>query len=131
MSSSQLVRQHGMNEQTVHTLSGSFSRYLISNNKDIHSATGLTPADARKKDNEFKAKLNISAKAKKDRLYPELNVGDKVKIKRKKAITEKERTSHFLQGEYVVEEIFEKLNQKYYRMTDYPRPLMRNELVKV
>ena len=25
MSSSQLVRQHGMNEQTVHTLSGSFS----------------------------------------------------------------------------------------------------------
>ena len=30
MSLSQLVRQHGMNEQTVHTLSGSFSRYLIS-----------------------------------------------------------------------------------------------------
>ena len=104
---------------------------LTYNDKDIHSATNQTPNQARKKENEFKSRLNISIKAKKDKLYPELNVGDKVKIKRKKTITEKERTSHFLKGEYVVEEIFEKLNQKYYRMTDYPRPLMRNELVKV
>ena len=45
---------------------------------------------------------------KKQRLYLELSVGDKIKIVRKKAITEKERTSHFLQGEYVIEEISEK-----------------------
>ena len=49
-------------------------------------------------------------KAKKQRLYPELFVGDKVKIKRKKTTTEKERTSHFLKGEYTVESIDEKLN---------------------
>ena len=104
---------------------------LTYNNKDVHSATNQTPNDARKKDNEFKSRLNISMQAKRDRLYPELNVGDKVKIKRKKAITEKERTSHFLKGEYVVESISQKLGQKYYKMTDYPRPLLRNELVKV
>ena len=104
---------------------------LTYNNKDVHSATNQTPNDARKKDNEFKSRLNISMQAKRDRLYPELNVGDKVKIKRKKAITEKERTSHFLKGEYVVENISQKLGQKYYKMTDYPRPLLRNELVKV
>ena len=46
-------------------------------------------------------------------------------------ITEKERTSHFLKGEYVVEEISEKLGQKYYKMTDYPRKLLRHEIVKV
>ena len=74
--------------------------------------------------------MNVSIKAKKDKLYPELKVGDKVKIKRKK-LTEKERTSHFLKGEYVVEEIFEKLNQTYYKLTDYPRPLMRFELLKI
>jgi hypothetical protein len=43
----------------------------------------------------------------------------------------RERTSHFLKGEYVVEEIFEKLNQTYYKLTDYPRPLMRFELLKI
>lgn len=33
--------------------------------------------------------VNVSVDAKKQRLYPELSVGDKVKIKRKKAFTEK------------------------------------------
>ena len=75
--------------------------------------------------------MNVSVKAKKERIYPSLEVGDKVKIMRKKAITEKERTSNWLPGEYVVEEIFEKLNQKYYRLTGYNRPLMRHELLKV
>lgn len=68
---------------------------------------------------------------KKQRLYLELSVGDKVKIVRKKAITEKERTSHFLQGEYVIEEISEKLVQTYYTMTGFNCPLMRHDLVKV
>ena len=51
-------------------------------------------------------------------MYPTLEVGDKVKIMRKKAITEKERTSGWLKGYYVVQEIAEKLNQKYYKLTD-------------
>ena len=97
----------------------------------VHSATGLTPNEARKEKNEFKAKLNVSVKARKERTYPTLEVGGKVKIMRKKAITEKERTSNWLAGEYVVEEIFERLNQKYYRLTGYNRPLMRHELLKV
>ena len=104
---------------------------LTYNNKDVHSATGQTPNEARKKKNEYKSVLNVSVKAKKEKMYPELNVGDKVKILRKKAITEKERTSHFLKGEYVVEEITTKLKQKYYKLTDYPRPLMRHDLLKV
>ena len=73
----------------------------------------------------------MSIQAKREKLYPELNVGDKVKIKRKKLIIEKERTNHFMKGEYVVEEIFKKLNQTYYKLTDYPRPLMRFELLKI
>ena len=59
-----------------------------------------------------------------------LFVGDKVNIVRKKAITEKERTSIFLQGEYVVEEISEKLGHTYYKLTGFNRPFMRHELVK-
>lgn len=108
-----------------------FEIMLTYNNKDVHSATGQTPNEARKKKNELKSVMNVSMKAKKEKLYPELHIGDKVKIVRKKAITEKERTSHFLKGEYTVEEINQKLGQKYYKLTDYNRPLMRHELLKV
>ena len=104
---------------------------LTYNDKMKHSATGMTPNQARKEKNEFRAMINVASKAKKERIYPELFVGDRVKIMRKKLITEKERTSHFLKGEYVVEEISEKLGQKYYKMTDYPRKLLRHEIVKV
>ena len=108
-----------------------FEIMLTYNNKDIHSAIGMTPNKARNKDNEFRARLNILMKARKEKLYPEIKVGDKVKIIRKKAITEKERTSNFLQGEYTVEEITQSLGQTYFRMADYPRKLMRHELLKI
>ena len=104
---------------------------LTYNDKMKHSATGTTPKQAMKKENEFKAMVNVASKAKKEKIYPELFVGDKVKIRRKKAITEKERTSNFLKGEYIVEAINERLGQKYYTLTDYTRPLLRHDLLKV
>ena len=53
---------------------------LTYSNKDVHSATGPTPNEARKERNEFKAKLNVSVKAKKERIYPSLEVGDRVNL---------------------------------------------------
>ena len=64
---------------------------LTYNNKMKHSAINMTPSEARKDKNEFRAMLNVASKAKKEKIYPELFVGDKVKIMRKKAITEKEK----------------------------------------
>ena len=58
-------------------------------------------------------------------------MGSKVKILRKKRTGEKERTRHFLQGEYTVESINERFNQKYYTLFGFNRPLLRNELLKV
>jgi hypothetical protein len=104
---------------------------LTYNSKDKHSSTNMTPNEARKDRNELKARINVATKARKDMIYPEVSVGDKVKIKRKKAITEKERTSHFLKGEYTVEAITKSLGQTYFKMTDYPRKLMRADIVKV
>ena len=110
-------------ERTSHFLQGEYTveniatklgkQYPTTYNKDVHSATGLTPNEARKEKNEFKAKLNVSVKAGKENMYPTLEVGDRVKIMRKKAITEKERTSHFLQGGYTVENIATKLGKQY------------------
>ena len=104
---------------------------LTYNDKMVHSATHMTPSKARKDENELKARVNVAMKARKNRIYPELSVGDKVKIKRKRAITEKERSSHFLKGEYTVEEITKSLGQTYFKLEGYNRPLMRNELLKV
>ena len=68
---------------------------LTYNDRTKHSATGMTPKQARKKENECKAMVNVASKARKERIYPELFVGSKVEIVRKKAMTEKERTSNF------------------------------------
>ena len=97
------------------------------NIKNVHSATGQTPLEATKKGNEFKSKLNVSIR----RTYPELEAGDKVKILRKKLITEKERTSHFFKGNFIVKKISTKLGKKYCDLEEFGRPLMRHELLKV
>ena len=53
---------------------------LTYNNKFVHSATKYTPADARKKSNEFNVRLNLLLHKKHSRIYPELTEGDKVNI---------------------------------------------------
>ena len=108
-----------------------FEIMMTYNNKNIHSAINMTPNQARKKENEFKAMISVALRAKKERKYPELNVSDRVKILRKKAITEKERSSNFLKGEYTVEKISKKLGQNYYTLQGFNRPLLRHELLKV
>ena len=67
-----------------------FQIMLTYNNKNIHSSTGFTPSEARKKKNEYAVKLNLEIRALKNRKYPEIKVGDEVKVMRKKQITEKE-----------------------------------------
>ena len=107
-----------------------FQIMITYNTKNVHSATAQTPLEATKKGNEFKSKLNVSIQAKRRRTYPELEVGDKVKILRKKLITEKERTSHVLKGNFTGKKISTKLGQKKYDLEGFGRPLMRHELLK-
>ena len=61
-----------------------FEILLTYNNKLNPSTTELTPSEARKPQNEFKVKLNISTKAVKKRTYPDVEINDKVKLARKK-----------------------------------------------
>ena len=63
--------------------------------------------------------------------YPELDVGDKVKILRKKRLLKKKEQAFFLKGEYTVEKISKKLGQNYYTLQSFNRPLLRHELLKV
>ena len=104
---------------------------LTYNTKDVHSATGLTPKEASKPKNETKAKISMTIKARKTRMYPEIKVGDQVKIMRKKAITEKANTSHWLKEIFTVERIQKKLGQNYYFVGGRPLGLLRHEMLKV
>ena len=108
-----------------------FEILLTYNNKMKHSTIGMTPNEARKKENEFKVKMNISTKAVRNRTYPDIEIGDEVKLAREKGITEKQQTSHWLKEIFTVKKIEEKLNQKYYYLENRNRGYLRHELLKV
>ena len=104
---------------------------LTYNNQMKHSATGFTPKEARKPSNQLKVKLSLTMKGKKKRVYPELDVGDEVKIFRKRKPNEKERVSNWSQNIYTIENIENKLGQNYYRVEGNNRQYLRFELLKV
>jgi len=94
---------------------------LTYNHKSVHSVTKHTPDDARKPANEFKVRLNLLINKKHNRLYPELNVHDKVKIYKKKDLKhKKERFSVWSANSYEVESIMESHGQKFYRVLGFP-----------
>ncbi len=104
---------------------------LTYNNKLVHSSTKYTPADARKKSNEFNVRLNLLLHKKHSRIYPELTEGDKVKIYRKKKITEKERSSYWSDNTYELEDITKSHGQNYFKLVGLTRQYLRNEILKV
>jgi len=104
---------------------------LTYNNKLVHSATKYTPADARKKSNEFNVRLNLLLHKKHSRIYPELTEGDKVKIYRKKKITEKERSSYWSDNTYELEDITRSHGQNYFKLVGLTRLYLRNEILKI
>ena len=119
-------------KQNIQWIDYNLEILLTYNNKMVSSTTKFTPLEARKKKNEFEVKLNISLQAKRNRTYPEIEVGDNVKIMRKKGISEKERTSHWLKTIETVKRIDKKLGQNYYYLeSDNKRGYLRHELLKV
>ena len=104
---------------------------LTYNDKMVHSAIKMTPKEAIKQNKNLKAKLNMTIQATRTRKYPEIKEGDSVKIYRKKAITEKERTSQWGQETYTVERITKRLGQSYFKTSQGNREYLRNELLKV
>ena len=108
-----------------------FEVLLTYNNKMVHSAHNMTPKEARKPSNEMNVKLNMSMNAKRNRTYPEVSEGDKVKILGKKGVREKERISTWSQNIYTIQRTENKLSQSYYYVEGIDRPYLRFELLKV
>jgi hypothetical protein len=101
------------------------------NNKNKHRITGMTPTEARKPSSEIDAKMAMELVAKRGRKFPDLQVGDVVRILRKKdRVGDKEYMSNFKTGEQTVESISESFGQKFFRLSD-KREYIRSDIVKM
>lgn len=105
---------------------------LTYNNHMKHSATKFTTKEVRKPSNQFAVRLNIASSSKRNRIYPELDCGDEVKILRKRKPNEKERVGNFSKHVYAIDRTEKKLSQHYYYYLEgMDRPYLRFELFKV
>ena len=95
------------------------------------SVTNFTPTEARKPDNHIFVKINLELNRKQNRRYPDINVGDKIKIYKKKKLFDKEHKSVWLAGNHQVEEIINKFNQTFYKVSNFNKLLSRHEILKI
>ena len=104
---------------------------LTYNNKDIHSSMGMTPAQAKLKENTLQVKLNLELHRVHTRRYPDVNIDDEVKLYKKKDIFDKENKSVWLKTKHKVENITQSHGQKYYHLEGHSKPYLRHELLKL
>ena len=71
-------------KQNIQWIDYIYEILLTYNNVMKHSATEMTPKEARKPSNELEVKLNLAKKAKQNKVYLDLDKGDEVKIFRKR-----------------------------------------------
>ena len=101
------------------------------NYKNKHSSIKMTPKDATKASNHLQVKANLELKRKHTRIYPDVHVGDYVKIYHKKDNLDKERIPVWSKEKFKVESINESMSQDFYKLEGRPRPLMRFEILLV
>ena len=92
-------------KENIQWIDYNFEILITYNQKMEHSSIGMTPAEALKEKTNYNVKLKMAVDAIRTRKSPEINIGDEVKFYRKKAITDKERSSNWLPTKYKVERI--------------------------
>ena len=103
------------------------------NEKMVHTVTKFTPVDAMKPANLAQVKFNLELRAKKQRTYPDLEVGDYVRVFYQKDKLDKERHSNWMPNKERVKEIKESMGQTVYLLDNFrlPNAFVRRDLLKV
>ena len=104
---------------------------LVYNNKMVHSSIKMTPSDARKPSNELSVKLNLQLNRTRMRKYPNVSVGDHVKLYRKKDKLDKERKSLWSPSSYKVENITQSAGQAMFKLSGVNNLVLRHEILLV
>lgn len=89
------------------------------NYKSIHSGTGFTPIEAEKQHHHFHVKFNMERKRASTRKYPDIEVGDFVRVHKNKDKLDKEHISTWGDRKYKVDRITETFGQNYYFLDGY------------
>jgi hypothetical protein len=102
-------------------------------NHTKHTTTGMTPLEAREPENEDAVSQALTSHAKNNRKYDPIQVGDTVKVIRKpgKYSEFKAGFNNWSEKVYRVTGIRNEQGQSMYSLQDYPRALLRHELLKV
>jgi len=108
-----------------------FEILITYNDKLKHSTTKMTPKEAGKDSNKLMVWVNNFTHSKQDRKYPDIVIGDKVKLLRKKQKGEKDRTSVWSKEVYKVEGVSDSLGQMFYKLETVAREYPRNALLKM
>ena len=104
---------------------------LVYNNKMVHSSIKMTPNEARKPANELNVKLNLQLNRTKLRKYPNISVGDSVKLYRKKDKLDKERKSLWSPNTYKVDNIIHSGGEAMFKLVGVTNPVLRHEILLV
>ena len=96
-----------------------------------HSSTKKTPHEARQNKNQQVVKFNLELTRQHSRKYPEISVGDTVRVYKKKDKLDKERVSNYLPKKFKVVAIETSFGQQFYRVEGMARALMRSELLRI
>ena len=91
----------------------------------------MTPKEAMKPSNTLQVKANIEMQRKHTRIYPDVNVGDYVRVYNKKEKYDKEMIPVWTKDKFKVESINESMGQHFYKVEGRPRQLMRSEILLV
>ena len=103
---------------------------LTMNQKRKNTTTGMTPNDASKPENKLHVKLQLEMHRVTTRKYPDIHVGDKVRIYGKKNKLDKERVPVWSRETYKVKNITGKVfGQSYYELEGYHKPMLRHEIL--
>ena len=91
----------------------------------------MTPEDATHQHNEFEVKTNLLLHKIHKRKYPDLSVGDRVKIYKKKEQFDKEGTSVWDPQVRTIQDIQDVRGQPLYKVSGVNHLVIRSNLLKV
>ena len=89
----------------------------------------MTPNDAKKPENIFQVKAQLEMHRVKKRKYPDISVGDDVRIYTKKKNFDKERVPVLSDYKYKVIRVDQSHGQNFYHLEGLERPYLRHEIL--
>ena len=93
-----------------------FQALTTYNRIDKHSTIKMTPDEATKPKNHLQVKINLELKRVHSRLYPDIHVGDYVRIRQKKDKLDKERKPLWTADKFRVVRTYESMGQTFYNV---------------